>query len=128
MEVTTRLVEAIVKTIEGQKRFAQDMQPTLKKYVRDKSFPLASRFAVWSAYCDKQVGGWCPGTNEFGIIGKMVNACDPMDYDRYATYSWDWFLDAITEDDELREKYGVTVDEFKEQLIETNFGSFDMDW
>lgn len=122
------IADAIVATLVAQKLFYLDSQPALRRYVMDKSFPLEERFLIWANHCKKNEGGWYPDASEFGIIGKMVNACDPMDYDRYATYDWDWFLDYIQDDEDLATKYGVTVDEFKEQLIETNFGSFVMDW
>lgn len=114
--------------MQAHKAFAKESQFALRGYVTDRTFPLNARFLVWSEYCVKKESGDSPGSNEFGIIGKMVNDREPIDYDRYAVYDWDWFLDQIQEDEDLATKYGVTVDEFKEQLIETNFGSFVMDW
>jgi len=122
------IADAIVATLVAQKLFYLSSQPALRRYVTDKSFPLEERFPVWVNHCKKEEGGWCPGSNEFGPIGKMVNDCEPTDYDRYAVYDWDFFLDAIQEDEDLQSKYKITVDEFKEQLIDTNFGSFIMDW
>lgn len=128
MSTKKHLADAIVATLVSQKLFYLDSQTALRWYVTDRTFPLEDRFVVWANHCKKVEGGWYPGANEFGIIGKMVNDCKPMDYDRYAVYNWNWFLDQIQDDEDLAAKYGVTVDEFKEQLIETNFGSFVMDW
>ena len=122
------IADAIVATLQAQKIFYRDCQPSLRRYVTDKSHPLDERFAVWSEHCKKEEDGCCPSAGEFGVIGDMFTACDPYDYDRYAMYDWDYFLDTIQDDENLQAKYNITVDEFKEQLMETNFGSFLMDW
>ncbi len=122
------IADAVVAILQSQKIFYQSCQPSLRRYVTDKSQPLDERFAVWSEHCKKEEGGYYPSAGEFGVMGDMVTACDPYDYDRYAMYNWDYFLDTLQDDEKLQTKYKITVDEFKEQLIETNFGSFVMDW
>lgn len=103
--------------------FHKKVQPTLRQYVTDKSFPLDERFLVWEAYCDKEHRDCAPARGEFGIVGNLVCDCIPYDYERYRTYGWEDFIE-YAEDDEV----GMTVEQFKEILIETNFGSFVMDW
>jgi hypothetical protein len=111
-------VDSIVYTLKANERFLSQVQQTLRQYVTDKSFPIEDRFRVWSKYCEKEHETWVIHRGEFGIIGDMVADCEPYEYIRGKTYTWDWFYDNIDSD----------VKDFEETLIETNFGSFVNDW
>lgn len=126
MNETQAIAEAIVATLQEQRRFEEAAQPALRRYVTDKSFPLEDRFAMWSQYCVKEGASWIPSSGDFGLVGDIVRD-DPESFSRYATYDWDDLLE-LYHGCELAEKYDVTEDEFTELLIETNFGSFKMDW
>ena len=120
-----REVSRIIDAVRINALFHKKVQPTLRQYVTDKSFPLMIRFQVWETYCDKEHRDWALARGEFGIIGDMVSDCRPYDNDRYRTYTWRDFLGYIENEPE---EFGVTVEQFKELLLETNFGSFVMDW
>jgi hypothetical protein len=123
-------VGRIVDYIKSAEIMQIKFQPILRQYVADKSFPLEERFEVWSQYCKKEEYGCIIHKGEFGWIGGMVDDCWPDYYERYREYDWEFFLDAM-QDDYYREDKNcpqITVDEFKEMLIETNFGSFINDW
>lgn len=118
-----REASRIVDALRINALFHKKVQPALRQYVTDKSFSLDERFLIWEAYCDKEHRDYGLARGQFGIIGDLVRACKPDDYQRYCTYTWQDFL-SYAEDDEV----GITVEQFKEMLIETNFGSFVMDW
>lgn len=126
MNETQAIAEAIVATLQANRHFEATAQPALRQYVTDKSIPLEDRFAVWSQYCVKEEATWIPSSGDFGIVGDIVRD-DPESFSRYAKYDWDDLLE-LYHGCELAEKYGITMDEFTEQLIDTNFGSFVMDW
>jgi hypothetical protein len=114
---------------------SKQTQSDLRKFVLNKSNPLEERFRVWSEHCDKKEEPWVIHKGEYGIIGNMVDDCWPYDYNKYVAYDFNDFLDFVAEyhkdKDEYHKPEGFeipSVDEFKEMLIATNFGSFTMDW
>jgi len=125
MNELQREANRIVGVLRANASFHKRVQATLRRYVTDKSLPLDERFHVWSIYCDKECRDSVLARGDFGIIGDMVRDCKPYDYDRYRTYTWEDFLECIQDEPE---EFGVTVEQFKELLMETNFGSFVMDW
>ena len=106
------------------------MQPVLRRYVLCKDYPLESRFKVWSKYCDNEHRSFVVGRGEFGFVGNMVRNLVPNDHDRYRTYTWEDFLGFVEEGLEDGDSWTdtMTLDQFKESPIETNFGSFYNDW
>jgi hypothetical protein len=124
----------IIKQLDYHKKFLheKDTQEKLREFVTNKNKSLDERFRVWSEHCDKKEERWILHKGEYGIIGNMVDACWPIDYDRYRIYTWEYFLDYIeniNDYDDLPSTINKpSFDEFKEMLIETNFGSFTMDW
>lgn len=116
------------KELEG--KYTQEI---LRKFVTNKNNPLDERFRVWSNYCSKEEKGFLIHKGEFGVIGEMVDECWPYEYDRYRTYDYEDFLFHVEDhnnypDDNPIEIKIPTVNEFKELLIQTNFGSFVYDW
>ena len=100
----------------------------LRQYVTDKSLPLAERFDVWSKWCKKEEHGWIINEDQAGLFGKVVDD-GSLSFDRYREYDWEYFLTRFKDNySKLQERHGVTLDDVKEALIETNFGSFMMDW
>ena len=81
-------------------------------------------------YCKKEEYGWIIHKGKFGIIGQLVDDGWPQDYERYREYDWEFFLEAMDDEYYREDKYcpKISVGEFKEMLIETNFGSFMNDW
>lgn len=65
-------------------------------------------------------------------LEKLFAECWPGDYNRHEVCTWEDFLfyiENIDDYDDLPSTINKpSVDEFKEILIETNFGSFIMDW
>jgi len=114
-------VNHIVDTMKANAHFHANAQPVLRQYVTDKSFPLAERFQVWVAHCDKEQRDCVLARGDFGIIGDLVRD-NADDYERYRTYTWEDFLE-YADDSEY-----MPVEQMMEVLIETNFGSFVMDW
>src|SRR5208337_2143468 len=123
-------IKETVEAMAAHREYAKVMQPVLRRFVTNRDFPLASRFQVWSMFCIKEERAFVIGSGEFGFVGNMVRNLIPNDYDRYRTYTWEDFLGYV--EDELEDTdsgewvlLGVTVtlDVFKESLIETNFGS-----
>ena len=119
----------ILTGLKARLKMAEEVAaPILRQYVTDKSFPIEERFKVWSKWCKKKVHGWVINESNAGIFGKMVQEYR-VDFNRYVEYDWEYFLDSFKDIyDKLQEEYGVTMDDVKEALIETNFGSFTMDW
>jgi len=102
--------------------------PLLRQYVTDKSFPIDERFDVWKKWCKKKVHGWSICGTEVPLFGQLVEDCT-FDFDRYVDYDWKYFFERFEDTYwKLQEKYDVTMDDVKEALIETNFGSFTHDW
>jgi hypothetical protein len=120
-----RETHRIVDALRANTLFYRSVQATLRQYVTDKSVPLEARFQVWGPYCDKNHSAYAPTRDEFGVISKMVRDGKPCDYDRYRTYTW---KDLLGYAEDFPEDVGMTVEQFMELLIETNFGSFVMDW
>jgi hypothetical protein len=144
---TESLVDRVVdrlSTLQAElKSYHKESQTVLYAYCQDKSYPLAKRFEIWSRYCDKHElnnNEW-PQYYNFPIIRKMVDDQWPA-YDfenRYVTFTWSTFLDTIETAFANKDKnwakwerdvvkYVPSVDAFKEELIQTNFGSFVYDY
>jgi len=131
------MIESLVQSLEDAERLknSKTTQEKLRKFVIDTSTPLDRRFKIWSRFCNKKEENWIIHKGEYGIIGHMVDQCWPMDYDRYREYTFEDFLRFVEDYNDDKESYdqmvGVhvpPVDQFKEMLIESNFGSFTMDW
>lgn len=137
--MTEQQIEEAVAQIESNRIWLESMQPELRNYVTNKNIPLHKRFAVWSKHCKKSDDNWILHEGQFGSVGKYVDD-NPDEFSRYADYDWEYFLDRFEDGfADLRadptnkwrlkvENYVGSLDEFKEQLIETNFGSFTYDW
>ena len=97
--------------------------PLLHQYVTDKSYPLDERFDVWKKWCKKIDHPWVINETKAGVIGKLVEN-RTFEFDRYRLYGWQDILDMC----ECETAAGLTYEQMKEALIETNFGSFYMDW
>jgi len=127
-------VQSIVDQLAVNAKYAKSVQEDLRAYVTDKSHSLANRWEVWSKWCDKKEESYVIHASDYPIVGAMVDNFWPCDYDKYAEYDWESFLDWV-EDSEHEEEESfeidgqpVTVRILKESLIQTNFGSFCMDW
>lgn len=103
-------------------------QGTLRDYVLDRDVTLEYRFMVWAEFCDKRHHDCVINETKVPLFGKMVLDGEPYEYDKYVDYGWDHFYDALEEDEDQRDRYGVTMEEVQELLIKTNFGSFTYDW
>jgi len=123
MNELQREANRIVDALKANALFHKKVQPTLREYVTDKSIPLDERFPIWTAYCNKEERSFIVARGDFGIIGDLVRDCEPYDYERGCTYTWEDFLEYA-----IDEEIDIPVEQFKEMLIETNFGSFEMDW
>lgn len=127
-------VKETVEAMMAHREYHRVMQPVLRRFVLNRDYTLASRFWVWANLCIKEERAFVIGADEFGIVGNMVRNLIPNDYDRYRTYTWEDFLCYV--EDELEDGEDewimlgtvVTLDRFKEELMETNFGSFYNDW
>jgi hypothetical protein len=137
--IVKQSVDIIVKQLDANKKFHKEVQKELREFVLNKKNPLEERFRVWKEYCKKIDAPWIIHKGEYGIIGEMVDACYPCEYDRYREYDYEDFLSWIAdanEDEYESELWKETmkntelpsVNQFKEMLIVTNFGSFNMDW
>lgn len=134
------LIDDICFIIDGDRKFYQDSQQRLRKYVTDKKYPLEDRFRIWSEYCEKEHQRWIINESEFGCLGKIIDDqalfADYWCENRYRTYTWQNFWEKIQEyftgdkwaknEDALQ--YVSSLEEFQETLINTNFGSFVYDW
>ncbi len=104
-------------------------QKVLREYVVTTHYPIADRFEVWAEWCKKKEHGFIHEA-DVPLLGRMREDEEPNYYERYQDYDWLFFLECFNDEYEgadMREKYGVTVDDVKELLIEQNFGSFTMD-
>jgi len=125
MRELVREVMRIVDALKADALFQKKVQPTLRRYVIDKSYPLDARFQVWKDYCDKEERSSILARGDFGQFGDWVRDGYPDTYERGRVYTWKDFLE-FAEDD--YDGFTLPVDELMEMLIETNFGSFVMDW
>lgn len=133
----TKIQAEIDKLIRSRTKVA-------KKILKDKkNFTLDERFEVWSKCAIKKDEPWVIHADEYPIIGGMVDDCFPGDYDKYAEYDWEFFLDAAQENfkdcqdpadaswlTEKTRKFSTKahIDALKEEMINLNFGSFIMNW
>lgn len=122
----------LITRLNDCKKFITGAQPELRKIVTNKNKPLKERFKIWVEHCVKKEEPWVIHKNQYGTIGEMVDSGWPGDYDKYHVYTWEDFLryvENIDEYDDLPSTINKpSIEEFKEMLIETNFGSFTMDW
>lgn len=131
--VTTK-IDGIIEKLREAVKLRKDSQDALLMYCRDKSIHLDKRFPVWVDFVDKIHKSWGLSVDDFPPIGKWFRECQPVDYDRYVTYTWKDFLSYVEDAVGANDKWNVwvkpikSVDEFKELLIEHNFGSFLHDW
>ncbi len=132
-------VSVITKKIDELEDFIISSQETLREFVTDKTYGLDVRFDIWKNYCNKEHSEWVIDETEFGLIGTWVQhlvACYDY-YEKGRTFDWEYFLGWV-EENLYDEKWGTnreemlkdisSVDDFKEILIQTNFGSFINDW
>lgn len=143
--MTHNKIKGIVTRIRLDREFerSDDTQKALRQYVLDKTLSLEERFDIWKDCCIKIDSPWVIHKDKFGFIGAMVDSQFPCEYDKYREYTWEYFFecvkDAIEDAEENDDDYGrkalikaigkdITLDELKECLIKTNFGSFVMDW
>lgn len=128
----------VIKQLDCNKKFLheKDIQEELRIFVTNKNNPLDERFRVWSEHCDKKEEQWVIHKGQYGVIGHMVDTCWPIEYDKDRIYTFDDFIGYVEDyyedgEDEYNKPDGFkipSVDELKEMIIETNFGSFVMDW
>lgn len=128
-------IDVVTKEIDDARQTIKNLQPTIRAFVTNKDFPLEERFRVWKDYAEK-VEHDCIIGGEVKVLGQMVeDQFPPYRFeDRHKEYDWCYFFYTVV--DAFHEKWGnkdiinyvSSVDEFKEVLIETNFGSFYMDW
>jgi hypothetical protein len=115
---------------EYQGLYGQSQQ-YLRDYVTARQFPVDDRFEVWAGWCEKEYHSCTINEADVPLFGKMVDDEEPIRYERYEEVDWLTFLECFDDNTneaiEMREKYSVTVDEVKETLIQTNFGSFKVD-
>lgn len=104
-----------------------EAQETLRNYVTCPEYPLEERFEVWSKWCKKVDHPWVINEQKAGVFGKAVED-RAYDFDRYRKYDWEDMLDLFVEGWLMRKQFDMTEEEVKEALIDTNFGSFYMDW
>jgi len=135
MNSEEQIQQTVVRLSDLKLELAEQLeqaQSLLREYVVSKQYPIGDRFEVWSEWCKKKEIGWIIHETTMPLLGKLVDDNEPQYYDRYQDYDWRFFLEVFTTDDneaaELRERYGVTVDDVKELLIEQNFGSYTHDW
>ncbi len=147
-------IQKIIKKIDDNRKEYKLFQPGLRKLVTNvQEFSLEDRFTTWSKYCKKEHLQWIihHPNEQFPMIARMVSDEWPIMFEKHENCSWDIFLGGVEEafndaedinnvktkksmlpflreQKEQVEKYCKNVDEFKEMLIETNFGSFNMDW
>lgn len=115
-------INEIIKKLDDNAKFVADLQKALRSYVTNKELPLEERFRVWEKYCEKEEHPWII---ESGILREMIKG---EDLNRYQEYDYEYFLDSFDYfSDKHNNKYG-SYEDFKEYLIEENFGSFVMDW
>ena len=139
MHVGEQIACVVVRLSDLKLELAQTLeqsQEQLRDYVTNTNFPIEDRFEVWAEWCTKRVHGCVIHEADVPLLGRMREDDEPVYYERYQDYDWEHFLEAFIgfdgiEDNEaveMREKYGVTVDDVRELLIRENFGSFRMDW
>lgn len=107
-------------------------QEPFRVFVTNKKHPLDDRFEVWAKWCEKKHYSWQIDETEVLFFGKLVDDEVIFEPDKGTEYDWLYFLELFSKDTKearkLCERYGITVSEVRELLIETNFGSFRMDW
>ena len=110
----------------------RDAQEILREYVVTTHYPIADRFDMWAEWCKKKYYGWKIDETDAPFFGKIVDDPEFCEiFYRHEEYDWLYFLEMFDDTNEgadMREQYGVTVDDVKELLIKYNFGSFRMDW
>lgn len=119
----------IIYILDNNRQFKKNIQGTLRDYVTDKTYPLEDRFEVWSKYCEKDHKTWIVSEDQFGYVGKHVNKYkrENVFYQRYKKYTYLDYLDMYC--DEEDNGSGVkSFEDLQENLIETNFGYFILDW
>lgn len=106
-------------------------QELFQEYVVSKQYPLSERFKVWVEWCQKRHYSCKIDEKDVPLLGRMVQDNEPYEYERHEEHDWLFFLECFEDDcegKELLNKYNVTLDDVKELLIETNFGSYRHDW
>lgn len=131
-------IESITNQIDDIEKLKSDSQKLFREYVTNKIFPLDDRFQIWKKYCEKEEHDCCIYESEYGAIGKLAEDYNNKGYlNRGRKYDYEWLLgwasDYIRYDCDYNkvpdsERYFANIDEFTEQLIEYNFGSFTYDW
>lgn len=133
------LVNEIERRYDNLQQDLESSQDQIREYVLDRDIPLEERWEKWTKLCDKEEHHWIINEVEEPILGKWFRNNDYWLEQRYRKFTWEDYLEAV-EDCPFEEDAWLTttnklimsdfnsVDEFKEYLIERNFGSFINDW
>lgn len=116
-------IKQIVKTLKANAQYYAEVQPILREFVTDKTYPLEERAQVWVSHCTKENREWMIYAGEFGPIGDFVED-HPDIFDRGVSYDWEYFLNIREYDPD----FNMSREDCLEMLIATNFGSFRYDW
>lgn len=126
-------IDVVTKEIDEAKALIKNVQPTIRSFVTNKDFSLEERYRVWSEYAEKKIEPYLPG-EEYGKISEFIKeGTSDGDFNKYETVDHEWLVDYVEENLEwwIEEEYELffnSVDELKELLIETNFGSCCIYW
>lgn len=123
-------IDVVTKEIDDARKTIKNLQPTIRAFVTNKDFPLEERYRVWSEYAEKESQCYIVG----GLIGEYLGEMCAYAYiDRYSTIGYDDLVTMISDDFSKLEEDEVhicfeSVEQLKEELIKTNYGSCEIDW
>lgn len=115
-------MKEIIEELKANKQRLAGLQEQLLTWCRDKSNSLDERFQTWIDFASKHEYIYESRVPNIEIAPQYIQDHfdnKNFDRDRYATYDFWYLVDDCPEEEE---------NEIKEWLIETNFGSYTLDW
>lgn len=107
-------IQQIIENVKNAKEIIESSQTVLLNYCQDKNIPQDDRWNVWVNYIEKTHQSWLPSND---ILDSIVSKSQP---ERYRKLDYGWFFDRV-DNDEL-------VSEITEIFLQSNTGSYEVDW
>ncbi len=115
-------MKELLKDIETYNKLKLEIKPRILEVTRDKSIPIFSRWEIFEkSYSLLDNKAYGDGFVE--ILGKNITLYDDFHIDRNQTTSYlDLFADIV------ERGYIENLDEWKELVLQSGYGSFTYDW
>lgn len=141
-------MQEFINQLQEAHVFIKNNQDKILEYIRNTSFSLEDRWKIWMDLVEKSKNSYIvdPGESEGPIMTELMNYINENDFDRHLVIDYEFLLNihenrlcdeaydndsnfyTNVEYDQRKEHFKVQLDELKEEILISNFGSYSIDW